>query len=161
VEAYRAARTRIAKTYQAEKALNETTGNIDAAAYAAMLKGKKPLTGGALQVAEFARQFPRLVQKVERIGSTGPTYFDLLAAGVSKEALLLGARPIARSILATRSVQRSITKPKTYERGSAGRAAEMLAGLQEAPSLALAEMTMGDSQRRKRRDELLSTLEGP
>lgn len=113
---YRAARQRIAKAYAADKALNDATGNIDAAVYAAAKKKNAPLSGKAKQVADFASAFPRAAQRVERVGATGPTYMDLLAAAVSKEALLAGARPLARSALLSSPVQNSVMAPRTFGR---------------------------------------------
>lgn len=116
VAKYRAARVRIAKTYTADKALNDASGNIDAAVYARELKKGAPLTGGARQVAEFAQQFPRLAQRAEKIGSTGPTFADAGLALLGQEALLLGARPAARAALLSERGQRMfVKKPKEPE----------------------------------------------
>jgi hypothetical protein len=115
VEDYRAARKTIAKTYVADKALNDTTGNVDAAVYARELKKGTKLDGGALTVARAAQQFPQSLQRAEKTGGTGPTYADVLAATVSKEALALGARPAARSVLLSETVQERMapkSKPK-------------------------------------------------
>lgn len=125
VAEYRAARERIAKTYAADKALNDTTGNIDAAVYAKALKDRKPLSGGARQVGEFAQQFPRSAQRTERLGSTNATIFDAILGLVFGEpvagqsALARGAaglmgRPIAREILASDPVQSLMTRPRNY-----------------------------------------------
>ena len=106
---YIAARQKIAKTYAADKALNDTTGNINAAVYAKEFK-KGRLTGEGEKVGRFAAQFPREAQQVEKIGSTGPTLFDLGVATLGREALLLGARPVARHGLLTSPVQKSMAK---------------------------------------------------
>jgi hypothetical protein len=112
---YREARKTIAKTYVADKALNDATGNVDAAVYARELKKGAKLDGNALTVAKAAQQFEKSMQRAEKTGGTGPTYADLLAATVSKEALALGARPAARSLLLTETVQNRMapkSKPK-------------------------------------------------
>ena len=127
VARYRDARTRIAKTYVLDKALS-ASGDVDASVYARELK-KNPglLTGNAKLVAEFAQRFPRLVQKVEKTGSTGPSFADaLLAASASGGGALAGgpaglalgpalvaARPLARSALLTEAAQnRFVKKPR-------------------------------------------------
>lgn len=102
---YLAARQRIAKTYAADAALNDSTGNINAAMYANALKNGKKLSGEAETVARFAQQFPRSAQRSEKIGSTGPTIMDLLMATMGKEALLAGARPVARHGLLAGPIQ--------------------------------------------------------
>lgn len=96
VSDYQAARVRIAKTYAADKALNDATGNINAAVYAKAFKEGRPLTGEAAKVGRFAEQFPRSAQRTEKLGSTGPTIFDIGMAALGREALLMGARPLAR-----------------------------------------------------------------
>lgn len=113
VARYRDARTRIAKTYLAEKALNDASGDIDAAVYARELKKGAPLSGDALTVARFAQKFPRLAQKAERIGSTEGTVVDAGLGLLGKAALLVPARPLARSALLTEAAQnRFVKKPR-------------------------------------------------
>jgi hypothetical protein len=114
VAEYRKARVVIAKTYLADKALNDSTGNINAIAYAKAKARDAKLTGEAKQVADFATAFPRSAQRVERIGSTGPSYMDVLLPLISKEAMLLGARPLAREALLSGPVQDSIMAPRTF-----------------------------------------------
>lgn len=106
---YLAARTRIAKTYAADKALSGDAGNINADVYAKAFKANKPLSGDALTVGKFAAQFPRSAQRVDKLGSTGPTIFDAglglagaagslvhpYAAGV----VLAASRPLLRQAL--------------------------------------------------------------
>lgn len=116
---YLRARTRIAKTYDADAALNEATGNINADVYAKRMSGK--MTGEGRQIAEFGKQFPRSAQRSERIGSTGPTLWDLAMAGLGKDALLLGARPLTRQALTMRT-----PSPPSYEGGMTLRMADEL-----------------------------------
>lgn len=114
VNAYRKARTRIAKTYMLQEALNDSSGNIDANVYARELKkNPKLLTGDALTIARFAQQFPKLVQKAERIGSTEGTAADAALGLLGKAAALVPLRPLARSALLTDAAQdRFVKKPK-------------------------------------------------
>jgi hypothetical protein len=138
VTRYRAARERIAKTYAAEKALNETTGNIDAAKYAKALKDGKKLSGEGLQVGQFAQQFPRSTQRTERLGSTGPTIFDAALglvfgepiageSAVSRGLSGLTARPLARNAMGSGPVQSAMTSPRTYDRSKFRSLQELLA----------------------------------
>lgn len=113
VNAYREARTRIAKTYLAEKALNDASGDIDASVYARELKKGAPLSGDALKVAQFAQQFPRLAQKTDRIGSTEGTVMDAGLGLLGKTAALVPLRPLARTALLSDAAQdRFVKKPK-------------------------------------------------
>ena len=105
VRDYQAARTRIAKTYAADKALGEG-GNINAAVYAKALKTGKPLSGEAEKVAKFAAQFPRSAQRVETLGSTGPTLFDFGMGAIGGSTALLDPLGGALALAASRPVVR-------------------------------------------------------
>jgi hypothetical protein len=111
VEAFKKARVLIAKSYAADKALRGT--EINPKVYADMLEARVPLTGGAKEVGEFARDFPRSAQKPTHMSITGPDWSDAVmslighGASMGKELLLLGARPIARSILSSRGYQKA------------------------------------------------------
>jgi len=115
---YREARTTLAKTYDIEKALNPTTGNVDAAKLAQILKKGRPLTGELKQAAEFAGAFPKAVQLPERMGSLPQNSpLDWIAAGGISAAtgsplgvLGLGARPLARAAALSRPVQRGLAR---------------------------------------------------
>jgi hypothetical protein len=127
VAKYQAARTRIAKTYAADKALNETTGNINAGVYASELKKGKPLSGEGLAVGQFARQFQRSSQPAEKLGNTGPTIMDVGLSLIGKDALLLGARPIARQSLMSDLAQGRLTKPAQYGQPKIRRLQDLIA----------------------------------
>lgn len=62
--AFDAARRTIAKTYTVQSALNEATGNINAAALGSQLKRGKPLSGELELAAKFARAFPKAAKEV-------------------------------------------------------------------------------------------------
>lgn len=129
VSEYRAARKQIAKTYQADAALNDTTGAIDAAAYRRALEKKKPLSGPGLTVARAAQAFPRMMQKPERLGNTGgPTMMDAglaMLGGGKLDLATVGGRPAARAALLSKPVQKIITRrarnanPKKVDTGPA------------------------------------------
>lgn len=110
------ARQLIAKTYSVEKALNSTTGNVDARNLAKQLEKGKPLTGELKQAAEFAARFPKAAQTVEGMGSLPQTspldwaaFGGIGAATANPFALLgVGARPAARAAVLSSPVQRGL-----------------------------------------------------
>lgn len=107
------ARVRIAKTYNAEAALNEATGNFSAPKLGAQLTKGKPLSGELRQVAEFSNAFPKAAQMPEKMGSLpGTTPLDWAAAGtvsgVTGNPFVMGgvaSRPLARSLALSPLVQ--------------------------------------------------------
>jgi len=113
LDAYRAARQTLAKTYDIEKALNPATGNVDAAKLAQALKKGRPLSGELKTIAEFANAFPKAAQTVERMGSLpGISPLDFGALGTASAitanpALMAGvvARPAARAATLSNFVQ--------------------------------------------------------
>jgi hypothetical protein len=88
---FRQARQTIAKTYEVEKAMNATTGTVNAQKLAARLQAKKPLSGELKQIAEFGQAFPKAAQTPERIGGTiGVSPLDFTVGGLTFGASLLG-----------------------------------------------------------------------
>jgi hypothetical protein len=123
VQALKDARVRIAKTHTVEAALNPASGNVDAGKLAQMLKKDKPLSGELKKAAEFASQFPKAAQTVEKMGSLPQTSpLDWAAAGSVSAAtanplLMAGvlARPGARAAALSPVVQRGLGKaPSQY-----------------------------------------------
>lgn len=116
---YQQARQTLAKTYDVEKALNPANGSIDASKLAAQLKKGRPLTGELKTIAEFALQFPKAAQSVERMGSlpqVSPLDFGGAAAvsGVTANPLYMAsvlARPAARSAVLSGPVQNRLAQP--------------------------------------------------
>lgn len=115
---YRAARQTLAKTYDVEKALNQASGNVDAAKLARQLQKGRPLTGELRQVAEFAQQFPKAAQSVERMGSlpqVSPLDFGAmgaLSAATSNPLMMAGiaARPAARGLALSPLIQNRLVQ---------------------------------------------------
>lgn len=124
------ARKLIAKTYTVEKALNATTGTVDARKLGAMVNKGKPLTDELRQAGEFANRFPKANQTVEGMGSLPQTSpLDWAAAGGLSMAsgnvlpmLSAGARPIARKLALSNIVQNRLTSQSK----GANRLAELL-----------------------------------
>jgi hypothetical protein len=113
------ARKLLAKSYSVEKALNPTTGSVDARKLAAQLAKGKPLSGDLKDAAEFAARFPKAAQTVEGMGSlpqTSPLDWGL-AGGLSmatSNPLLLAtamARPAARAATLSPMVQNRLVQP--------------------------------------------------
>ena len=120
-ESYKQARVLIAKTYDVEAALNDTTGNVSARHLGALLDRGAPLTGELRRVAQFAKAFPKAAQNVDTIGSqTAISPLDTAAAGIGAAASgrpeILGAmvgRPAVRSAILSGPYQRAAVVPKT------------------------------------------------
>jgi len=121
VKNYRQARELIAKSYDVETALNEATGNIDAARLGRLLS-KKQLTGYLKDIAEFQRAFPKAAQLPERIGAApGISPLDVATAGIEGTSALAAGKPgLAAGAVGTvlgRPVARSIGLSERYQRG--------------------------------------------
>jgi hypothetical protein len=120
---FRDARQLIAKTYSVEKAMNTTTGNVDAVKLASQLAKGKPLSGGIKTAAEFGHQFPKAAQTIERMGSlpqTSPLDWipaASLSAATSNPLLMAGAlaRPAARSAALSPMIQNGLSKAPTHQ----------------------------------------------
>lgn len=88
---FKEARQLIAKTYTVEKAMNKTTGTVDASKLAARLQSGKPMSGELKDIAQFGQAFPKAIQTPERIGgSIGVSPLDYAMAGTTGAASLLG-----------------------------------------------------------------------
>ena len=125
-----AARTRIAKTYSVEAALNEGTGNVVASQLGTQLKRGKPLSGRFQTIAKFAQAFPDAAKELK--SSPGVSAVDALVGGIGGIAVnpALAALPIGRigvrEALLSRAGQAATVTP-SYKPGSTGTAALELA----------------------------------
>lgn len=116
------ARRTIAKTYTVEGAL-ETTGNVNAAKLAALLKKGKPLSPELETAASFAGAFPKAAVIPERFGSPGVSALDAaMTAGGAVTLPFIGQSPFAalaypaarygaRNIALSQMLQRGLTRP--------------------------------------------------
>ncbi len=135
---FREARQLIAKTYTVEKALNPSSGSVDARKLAAQLNRGKPLSGGLKDAADFANRFPKASQTVEGMGSlpqTSPLDWipaGALSMGTGNPLMMAGvlARPAARSAALSGPVQNRLIQ------GQPNALAQMLAS-QEAQQFLL------------------------
>lgn len=134
---FRDARQTLAKAYDVEKALNPTTGNVDAAKLSALLKKGRPLSGELKTAAEFGGAFPKAAQTPERMGSlpqTSPLDWGAaagLSLGTGSPLGLLGlvARPGARAATLSPFVQNRLlrqSQPGALARLSANPEAQQL-----------------------------------
>lgn len=135
------ARRTIAKTYTVEGAL-ETTGNVNAAKLAALLKKGKPLSPELEQAARFAGAFPKAAAVPEKSGSPGVSALDFaMTAGGAATLPFIGQDPYlalaypalrygARNMALSKALQRGLTKqPRQMPRGTTG----AIAGALSAP----------------------------
>lgn len=124
LQQFKDARQLIAKSYSVEKALNVTTGAVDARKLGGMLPKGKPLSDELRQAGEFANRFPKAAQTVERMGSLPQTSpLDWAAGGAISAATanplaLIGvaARPAARALTLSNLVQNNLAKPQSSNR---------------------------------------------
>ena len=147
---FKEARQLIAKTYTVEKAMNRTTGTVDASKLAARLQQGKPMSGELKDIAQFGQAFPKAIQTPEKIGgSIGVSPLDYTMAGVTGGASLLGgedkttsgalglatllARPGARKLALSGPVQNRLAQQAVNAPGTARQA---LPSPQEARQLA-------------------------
>lgn len=118
LQEFQDARRLIAQTYSIEKALNPTTGTVDARKLAAQVNKGRPMTGPMRDAADFAARFPKAAQPVEAMGSLPQTNpLDWGAMGVSSAVtgnplMMAGvlARPAARSLVLSAPVQNRLVQ---------------------------------------------------
>lgn len=135
-DSYKTARVLIAKTYDVEAALNDTTGNVSARYLAGIMDRGAPLTGELKRIAQFAQAFPKAAQNVDAIGSqTAISPLDTAAAGLGAAASgrpeVLGAivgRPAVRSAILSDPYQRIAVVPRTPKARVPNKRAPEIAG---------------------------------
>lgn len=117
LKAYREARQTIAKTYTVQKALNDTTGSVNAQSLAGDLTKQRPLSGELRAIAEFSQAFPKATQALKESPKQWSP-LDMFAAGSTSVAaanplplLAIGARPAIRASILSGPVQRAAMKP--------------------------------------------------
>lgn len=141
VDDFKNARQLIAKTYTVERALNPTTGTVNAGKLAADIAKGKPISGELRTAGEFAGAFPKAAQPVERMGSLpGSSPLDWALGGtmgaVTANPLALAsvaARPSIRSMLLSGPYQSLMTTP-TYSTSRTLSLAEIAARGGRAPA---------------------------
>lgn len=115
LEGFRNARQLIAKTYSVQSALGPN-GSVNALKLGSALSKGRPLSGELRTIAEFGQAFPRSAQMLkEPPGSTSVLDWatamgSTAASGNPAYMLSLGARPLARRLMLSDSVQRSAVR---------------------------------------------------
>jgi hypothetical protein len=115
---FRAARTRIAKTYDIQGAL-KPNGYVDLNKLA---KKSEKLTGGMKTAAEFAAHFPKSTQDISKLGGEENLgVLDLMlgiGGGLAHPALGAAAlaRPVARKTILSGPVQRSLADLPMFQK---------------------------------------------
>jgi hypothetical protein len=145
VDEFRAARQLIAKTYTVQNAL-ETTGNVNAAKLAQLLRKDRPLSPELTTAARFAGAFPRAAVVPERIGGPGVSALDATMAGAGgalglalqspKTAAAALAFPFARygarNLALSKALQRGLLKqPRGLPPGVPGAVAGAMANMEQ------------------------------
>lgn len=124
IDNFRNARQMIAKTYDVEKALNTSTGQVDARTLAGLMNKGSPLTGDLATAARFADAFPQFTREASRVPTPGVSALEPMAAlalglgghmaagpaGIAAAALPY-VRPAARSTLLSDAAQRVLAQP--------------------------------------------------
>ena len=120
--AYKQSRQIIARTYDVQSALDETTGNVSAP-YLARLMGKgSPLTGQLRTVAEMGKRFRQSMNLPPGGGMPAELsgidmmfgLLGVLGTGHGYAASLVFARPGLRHLLASGAYQKLLVNPKSY-----------------------------------------------
>jgi hypothetical protein len=150
LDKFKEARTLIAKTYEVEKAMNATTGTVNASKLANRLQQGKPMSEELKDIAKFGQAFPKASQVPERIGGTiGISPLDVTAAGATYGGSLLAgenqgssglhglavllARPAARKAVLSNRMQNNLIQQQA---APAGPIRQALPSYDEAKQLA-------------------------
>lgn len=146
IPALREARKQVAKSYTIERALNDSTGNVDARALAAALRGGAPLSDELETVARFASAFPGANRTPEAIGGDGVSKlkFALSALmgtsgaaaggplGAAAGAVPFLAPDVTRSLILSSPYQAAMATPK-YGIGAGKKLAEAILASRYSP----------------------------
>lgn len=120
IDELRAGRTRIAQTYEVERALNATTGDVDARILGQSLDRGAPMTGDLRTIARTQQAAPRsMIPEMNSQTPPGVSPLDYAAAGMmaagSGNYGLLGSilgRPIVRAGILSRPYQGLMASPQ-------------------------------------------------
>lgn len=127
---YKKARTRIAKTYDYEAAINPKTGEISPRALAALVKKGKPLTGGARTIADAALTAPKVMRVPSEFG--GAKELSVLDFAGTMGALASHHPAVAGAIVG-RPLARHAMLSDTYQNLMVPRSKQVLSGLGQTP----------------------------
>ena len=145
IPALRDARKQIAKTYTVERALNDSTGTVNAKVIGRMFDKGKPLSDGLDSVGRFASGFPSIAQAPQQMGSPAAHNLRSMASmlagggglaaagpvGLAAAALPFAAGPLSRSLMFREGAQQALANQSAP---TIGRMAQM-GGLLGDPEL--------------------------
>ena len=126
IPALRDARKQIAKTYTVERALNDSTGSVNAKVIGRMFEKQKPLSDGLDTVGRFAIGFPSVNQAAAQMGSPaahnlrsmasmlagGSGYAAAGPAGLAAAALPFASGMASRGLMFRRGAQEALANPQ-------------------------------------------------
>lgn len=141
IPALREARKQIAKTYTVERALNDSTGTVNAKVIGRMYDKGKPLSDGLDTVGRFASGFPSVAQAPQQMGSPaahnlrsmasllagGGGFAALGPAGAAAAAVPFIAGPASRSIMFRKGAQQALANQSAPTLANTQKLAELLA----------------------------------
>lgn len=120
LDQFRKARTQYAKIYSVEKALNEATGNVNAARIGREFADGKPLSGGLEKIGRTQQAFQKSLATQKGDSMPGISPFDAMTGVVSSGAsgnpgflATMLARPTLQSALLSRPAQALLARPQS------------------------------------------------
>lgn len=139
IPALRDARKQIAKTYTVGRALNDSSGSVDARVFGRMHEKGMPLSDGLDVAGRFGSAFPSISKTNQQIGSPDAHNLKSMAAllmggagaattgpaGLAAAAVPFIAPPAARSLMFRQGAQQALV-PQTPQAGQAAKLAELL-----------------------------------
>jgi len=166
LDKFKEARTLIAKTYEVEKAMNATTGTVNASKLASRLQQGKPMSEELKDIAKFGQAFPKASQVPERIGGTiGISPLDVTAAGATYGGSLLAgenqgssglhglavllARPAARKAVLSNRMQNNLIQQQAAPAGPISQALPSLDEAQQLAKMLIMQRSGSTSENRK------------
>jgi hypothetical protein len=140
IPALREARKQIAKTYTVERALNDSTGTVNARVIGRLYDKGKPLSDGLDTVGRFASGFPSIAQAPQQMGSPAAHNLRSMAAmlaggggaaaagpvGLAAGALPFIAGPASRGLMFRQGAQQALANPNVPTVANAQKLAELL-----------------------------------
>jgi hypothetical protein len=166
LDKFKEARTLIAKTYEVEKAMNATTGTVNASKLASRLQQGKPMSEELKDIAKFGQAFPKASQVPERIGGTiGISPLDVTAAGATYGGSLLSgenqgssglhglavllARPAARKAVLSAPMQNRLIQQQAAPAGPIRQALPSYDEAQQLAKMLIMQRSGSTSENRK------------
>lgn len=118
IDAFKAARTDIAKSYSVNKALNPANGDVSATKLAAQLAKGKPLSGDLRTIADVGTAFPKATEALTRNPNALSPLDYMAAIANSKNSLMTGVntlavRPLLRGAILSNAGQKLATPSGT------------------------------------------------